>query len=129
MENPPSYAEYYERQTSSTTESVSAAEESGAGSQPSITESTQIESAATAAEQLNGELTTNAMGDAEYRSPEQVGGCFVAGTLVHTRDGLVPIEKIRVGDWVLSQPEMKGEQAYKRVTNTFVFDDKDVSVS
>ncbi len=52
--------------------------------------------------------------------------CFVAGTLVHTREGMVPIEKIRVGDWVLSQPEGGGEQAYKRVLNTLVFDDKEV---
>ena len=55
-----------------------------------------------------------------------MGGCFVAGTLVHTRNGLLPIEKIRVGDWVQSQPEMKGELAYRRVTNTFVFEDKEV---
>lgn len=55
-----------------------------------------------------------------------VGGCFVAGTLVHTKNGLVPIEKIRIGDWVLSQPEIKGEQAYKRVSDTFVFEDKEV---
>ena len=45
--------------------------------------------------------------------------CFVAGTLVHTKEGLVPIEQIRVGDWVLSQPEQKGERAYKRVVKTF----------
>ena len=51
---------------------------------------------------------------------------FVAGTLVHTKNGLVPIEKIRIGDWVLSQPEMKGGQAYKRVANTFVFEYKEV---
>jgi len=36
----------------------------------------------------------------------------------------VPIEKIKVGDWVLSQPEMKGDLAYKRVVNTFVHEDK-----
>jgi hypothetical protein len=32
-------------------------------------------------------------------------GCFVAGTLIHTKEGLVPIEKIKVGEWVLSQPQ------------------------
>lgn len=40
---------------------------------------------------------------AEMRKP--VVGCFIAGTLVHTKDGLKPIEQIKVGDWVLSRPE------------------------
>jgi len=47
-------------------------------------------------------------------------GCFVAGTLVHTDKGLVPIEQLKIGDMVLSKNENgKGEQAYKRVINTF----------
>ncbi|MFZ6760928.1 polymorphic toxin-type HINT domain-containing protein [Undibacterium sp. Ji50W] len=54
------------------------------------------------------------------------GGCFVKGTLVHTQNGLVPIENIRVGDWVLSQPEETGELAYRFVANTFVYQDKDI---
>lgn len=53
--------------------------------------------------------------------------CFVAGTLVHTSEGLKPIEQIRVGDWVLSKPEFgEGEQAYKRVTKTVSFEEKEV---
>jgi hypothetical protein len=44
--------------------------------------------------------------------------CFAAGTLVHTKEGLVPIEQVKVGDWVLSKPENGGEQAYKRVLKT-----------
>jgi hypothetical protein len=32
---------------------------------------------------------------------------------------LIPIEKIDVGDWVLSKPESGGELAYKRVVRTF----------
>lgn len=59
-------------------------------------------------------------------TPTAPGACFVAGTLVHTKEGLKPIEQIKVGDWVLSQPETKGELAYKRVTNTFVHEDKEV---
>jgi hypothetical protein len=47
------------------------------------------------------------------------GACFAAGTLVRTKDGLVPIEQIKVGDWVLSKPENGAEQAYKRVIKTF----------
>ncbi|RZU48266.1 hypothetical protein EV700_0057 [Fluviicoccus keumensis] len=50
---------------------------------------------------------------------------FVAGTLVHTDKGLVPIEQIKVGDWVLSKHDNgQGEQAYKRVVNTFKSDMK-----
>ena len=54
-------------------------------------------------------------------------GSFVAGTLVHTQEGLRPIEQIKVGDYVLSQPETSaGELAYKRVTRTYEFDDKEI---
>ena len=46
--------------------------------------------------------------------------CFPKGTLVHTENGLVPIEKIKVGDRVLSKHESgEGEQAYKPVTKVF----------
>ena len=45
---------------------------------------------------------------------------------MHTKEGLVPIEKIRVGDMVLSQPEMKGELAYRKVLNTFVHEDREI---
>ena len=59
------------------------------------------------------------------RTITEAGACFGAGTLVHTKDGLKPIEQIQVGDWVLSKPENgEGEQAYKRVARTFSFEDK-----
>jgi YD repeat-containing protein len=51
-------------------------------------------------------------------------GCFVAGTIVWTKDGQKAIEFVRVGDLVLSQPEFGGEQAYRRVNETFIFEDK-----
>lgn len=64
-----------------------------------------------------------------YRLHEKGASCFAAGTLVHTREGLVPIEQIKVGDWVLSKPESgEGEQAYKRVTKTFRSEDKEVQL-
>ncbi|MGJ4754063.1 polymorphic toxin-type HINT domain-containing protein [Leptospira kmetyi] len=46
--------------------------------------------------------------------------CFVAGTLVHTKDGLKKIEEIQVGDVVLSKNDVSGEMSYRRVVNTFV---------
>ncbi|MBW0435906.1 hypothetical protein HGB47_20065 [Leptospira yasudae] len=46
--------------------------------------------------------------------------CFVAGTLIHTRDGLKAIEDIQVGDVVLSKSDVSGEISYRRVVNTFV---------
>lgn len=52
---------------------------------------------------------------------------FAAGTLVHTKEGLKPIETIQVGDWVLSKHESgEGEREYKRVTRTFVHEDRAV---
>lgn len=54
------------------------------------------------------------------RNPAQEPGCFVAGTLVHTQEGLRPIEQIKVGDLVLSKHNSgTGKRAYKRVLKTF----------
>ncbi|TGL14504.1 polymorphic toxin-type HINT domain-containing protein, partial [Leptospira meyeri] len=46
--------------------------------------------------------------------------CFVAGTKIHTKDGLKNIEDIRVGDVVLSWNEKTGEREYKVVTELFL---------
>lgn len=44
---------------------------------------------------------------------------FVAGTLVHTDRGLIPIQNIKVGDLVLSMTEDElGQYIYKAVTKT-----------
>lgn len=54
-------------------------------------------------------------------------GCFAAGTLVQTDQGLVPIQDIQVGDMVLTKPESgEGETSYKPVLNTFVHENKDL---
>ncbi|HEY1599898.1 MAG TPA: polymorphic toxin-type HINT domain-containing protein [Pirellulales bacterium] len=46
--------------------------------------------------------------------------CFVPGTKVWTVTGTVPIETIRMGDWVLAQNVDTGELAYKPVMATTV---------
>jgi hypothetical protein len=54
---------------------------------------------------------------------------FTAGTLVHSKDGLVPIEEIKVGDLVLSRSEHREAGAglsLKRVLKTLVHEDKEV---
>ncbi|GHU14622.1 hypothetical protein FACS189441_4680 [Betaproteobacteria bacterium] len=54
-------------------------------------------------------------------------GCFVAGTLVHTKEGLRPIEEIKVGDYVLSKPESgNGELCYQPVTQTYEYENREL---
>jgi hypothetical protein len=45
--------------------------------------------------------------------------CFVAGNLILTSIGLVPIEEIQAGDMVLSKDDITGQIAYKEVTGLF----------
>lgn len=45
--------------------------------------------------------------------------CFVAGTLVHTDEGLVPIELIESGDSVLSYNETNGQLEFREVVRLF----------
>lgn len=62
-----------------------------------------------------------------YPPGEHQEGGFVGGTLVHTREGLCPIEQVKVGDWVLSRPgNGEGTTGYKRVLHTFRFEGKEV---
>ncbi|MDC7295415.1 HINT domain-containing protein [Butyrivibrio sp. DSM 10294] len=46
--------------------------------------------------------------------------CFVAGTLVQTIDGAIPIEQIEEGEFVLSEDPETGDVTYKRVLETYV---------
>jgi len=52
--------------------------------------------------------------------------CFVEGTLVHTQNGLKPIEKIEVGDLVASKNEFTGETTWKPVVQLFRNFDKEI---
>ena len=47
-------------------------------------------------------------------------GCFVAGTVVLTEDGNVPIEEVEEGDYVYAENPETGEKGLKRVLQTFI---------
>ncbi len=65
--------------------------------------------------------------DANNGIRSQAGEGFIKGTRVHTKEGLKPIEEIKVGDWVLSSPEDgSGSPEYKRVVTTFVHEDETI---
>ena len=50
-----------------------------------------------------------------YRALNRACGCFVAGTLVETPNGLVAIEKLKVGDEVIAYDEATGKLAAKKI--------------
>jgi hypothetical protein len=50
--------------------------------------------------------------------------CFAAGTLVHTADGLQPIEAIEVGDLVLAMDDETGDVTWKPVLEIFETPDR-----
>lgn len=52
--------------------------------------------------------------------PQEPGGCFVAGTLVATASGNIPIETVKAGDKVLSFNPDTQEVTEKTVEETFI---------
>ena len=46
--------------------------------------------------------------------------CFIEGTLVLSKDGTVPIEHIKIGDYVFTENPETGEKGLKLVLNTFI---------
>lgn len=57
---------------------------------------------------------------------DQTHDGFIAGTPVWTDRGLVPIEQLKIGDSVLSQPEGTGERTYRKVVRTFSYEDTEI---
>ncbi|WP_125169465.1 TIGR04388 family protein [Leptospira hartskeerlii] len=63
-----------------------------------------------------GQIRVNEKGQLEFDT------CFVAGTLIRTKEGFTSIEKLKVGDYVLSHNEKTGQLSYNKVTETFIHD-------
>jgi RHS repeat-associated protein/uncharacterized repeat protein (TIGR01451 family) len=53
------------------------------------------------------------------RAVERLCNCFAAGTPVQTKTGVVPIQKLKAGDEVLSRNQQTGAAEYKKVAGTF----------
>lgn len=76
------------------------------------------------ADDCNGNQITIYTREAAYNGQVTSFGettvCFTAGTKINTKDGLVNIEDVKVGDLVLSWDEITGTYDYKPVDKTFV---------
>ncbi|WP_161958924.1 polymorphic toxin-type HINT domain-containing protein [Acidovorax sp. ST3] len=46
---------------------------------------------------------------------------FAAGTLVRTKEGSKPIEDVKVGEWVLTFPDMQTPPSHKREESEYIF--------
>lgn len=68
----------------------------------------------------DGVLEFNNAGEVIYKA------CFAPGTLVHTDQGMLPIEEVRVGTRVWSQPEAGGMASYRPVVGTTATLDQEV---
>jgi hypothetical protein len=58
----------------------------------------------------------DALEEAEAAEAPALTCCFAAGTPVHTKRGIVAVEKVKVGDLVLSRNRSTGKLEYKKVT-------------
>ncbi len=67
---------------------------------------------------LGGQALEAAM-EAAGKQAKQCLNCFVAGTLVATACGLVPIEDVQAGDWVWARDEVTGEVRLCEVEETY----------
>jgi len=73
-----------------------------------------------AAQRARQQAQQRAQQQAQQRAQQQ--GCFVAGTLVKTKYGHVPIEQIEVGDYVYAKDPATGEVGLRPVVATFRFE-------
>lgn len=71
--------------------------------------------------------STNSINNKVAKGKSMNNTGFVAGTLIHTDKGLMPIQDIKVGDLISTRPEDdSGDIEYKPVVKTFVHEDKEM---
>jgi hypothetical protein len=70
-------------------------------------------------------MNTKAQDEVQFRETnkqdEQHHGGFTAGTLVHTKEGLKPIETLQVGDWILSFSSNQIRPKHVRTEEELIF--------
>lgn len=64
--------------------------------------------------------TAKKVGNGIKKVVDKIADCFVAGTMVATEEGHLPIENIKIGDYVWATDPETGETALKQVVNTFI---------
>ncbi len=78
--------------------------------------------------QINSDGTVTPLLNADGSQAIINEACFVAGTLIHTRNGLKPIEQISAGDWVAARHELNadGTVGWRKVLETYQHGSKTV---
>ena len=76
--------------------------------------------------QLKIECEDNAGNIGVFEQEITISACFVAGTLVLTENGYVPIEQIKVGDYVYTLNHVTNEEELNVVLNTITSETKEI---
>ena len=71
--------------------------------------------------QINSDGTVTPLLNADGTQAIINEACFVAGTLIHARDGLKPIEQVSAGDWVAARHQLNadGTVGWRKVLETY----------
>ncbi|WP_051311232.1 RHS repeat-associated core domain-containing protein [Zooshikella ganghwensis] len=87
-------------------------------------QSLAVDGAITAVSGGVGKLATKAGRSVFKWAKRSPCGCFAAGTLVKTKEGLKPIEEVKLGDLLAAKDEETGEIAWKPVIKQHIYENR-----